>query len=248
MTAWAGSTEDQGLEIARQADRHDSGWVGLTADMTMTLRNKQGEESIRVLRIKSLEVENDGNKNLVAFDQPKDVRGTALLTHSHTVEADDQWLYLPALKRVKRIASQNKSGPFMGSEFAFEDFSSQEVEKYRYAYVTEEACPTVADETCFVIERYPVDSYSGYTKQVVWLDQREYRIYKVDYYDRKNSLLKTLSNTGYMQYNEHYWRPTQSLMENHQTDKSTLLEWRNIRFTTQISQSEFTQSSLERAR
>ncbi len=82
--------------------------------MLMVLRNKQGEESVREIRIKNLEMENDGDKSLTVFDKPRDVKGTAFLSFSHPVGADDQWLYLPALKRVKRIASRNKSGPLWG--------------------------------------------------------------------------------------------------------------------------------------
>ena len=119
----AESPADKGLAIAIEADNRETGWNNSTADLIMTLRNKRGEESIRTLRVKSLEVADDGDKSMTIFDEPKDVRGTALLTFSHKADADDQWLFLPAMKRVKRIASSNKSGPFMGSEFAFEDLS-----------------------------------------------------------------------------------------------------------------------------
>ena len=116
------------------------------------------------------------------FDKPRDVKGTAFLSFSHAVGADDQWLYLPALKRVKRIASRNKSGPFMGSEFAYEDLSSFEVEKYTYKFLRDETCE---GGTCYVVEQYPVDKNSGYTRRVVWLDHNEYRVWKIDFYDRK---------------------------------------------------------------
>ena len=73
---------------------------------------------------------------------PKDVKGTATLTFTHKVGPDDQWLYLPALKRVKRITSENRSGSFVGSEFAYEDLGSQELEKYsKRKYIKEEPCP-----------------------------------------------------------------------------------------------------------
>ena len=97
--------------------------------MVMTLKNRAGKTSRRIIRIKTLESKGDGDKSLSLFDEPADVKGTSMLTYSHGLKPDDQWLYLPALKRVKRINSRNKSGPFMGSEFAFEDLGSQEVEK-----------------------------------------------------------------------------------------------------------------------
>ncbi|KZY29213.1 MULTISPECIES: outer membrane lipoprotein-sorting protein [unclassified Oleiphilus] len=242
---FAETPQEKGLAIAIESDKRNTGWKDSTADMTMTLRNKRGEESVRVLRVKSLEVENDGDKGLTIFDEPKTVRGTALLTFSHKVDADDQWLFLPALKRVKRIASKNKSGPFMGSEFAFEDLSSQEVEKYSYEYLKDEACGT---ETCFVVKRFPTDKNSGYTSQIAWIDQSEYRVHKIEFYDRKKALLKTLNSSDYNQYLDQYWRPNVMKMQNHQTGKSTDLIWSNFQFSTGLSDSDFTKNSLKRAR
>ena len=96
----------------------------------MVLKNRHGDESERDLRIRILEVEGDGDKSLSIFDSPGDVKGTAFLTFTHKFADNDQWLYLPALKRVKRISSGNRSGSFMGSEFAYEDISSEETEKF----------------------------------------------------------------------------------------------------------------------
>ena len=95
-----------------------------------------------------------GDLSLVIFDTPADVKGTAFLSHTKKAGSDDQWLYLPALKRVKRIASSNQAGPFMGSEFAYEDISSQELEKYTYKYLRNE---DYGGLDCFVVEYDPVD-------------------------------------------------------------------------------------------
>ncbi|MEJ1364847.1 MAG: outer membrane lipoprotein-sorting protein, partial [Candidatus Sedimenticola sp. (ex Thyasira tokunagai)] len=157
LTAWlltsataiyAETAEEKGLAIAKESKARDIGWSDMQADMKMILRNKQGQESLREIRLKSLELESDGDKSLSIFDKPRDVKGTAFLSFSHPVGADDQWLYLPALKRVKRISSRNKSGPFMGSEFAYEDLTSFEVEKYSYKYIGDE---TVNGEESFKI-------------------------------------------------------------------------------------------------
>ena len=124
-----------GLAIAEEAHDRNAGWIDQRARLRMVLRDAAGHEHERHLRVDTLEVIGDGDKSMLVFDSPRDIKGTALLTYSHPIEPDDQWLYLPALKRVKRISSANKSGPFVGSEFAYEDFSSQEVEKYTYRYL-----------------------------------------------------------------------------------------------------------------
>jgi outer membrane lipoprotein-sorting protein len=239
--ALAGPAEDKGLEIATEADRRDTGFGDTTSDMLMVLRNKRGQESRRELEIRTLEVDGDGDKSLTIFHSPRDVRGTALLTYSHGVKADDQWLYLPALRRVKRIASNNKSGPFMGSEFAYEDLSSQEIEKYTYKYIKDEK---VGGIDCFLIERYPVDKDSGYTKQQAWLDKDEYRARKIDYYDRKGQLLKTLTPTKYGKFLGKYWRAHKMHMVNHQTGKSTDLVWSKFKFKTGLKDDDFTRTRL----
>ena len=241
----AASAEDKGLEIASEADRRDTGFIDSTASMLMELKNKQGQSSSRKVRVKTLEVQGDGDKGLSIFDTPADIKGTASLTYSHALKPDEQWLYLPALKRVKRISSKNKSGPFMGSEFAYEDISSQEIEKYSYKHIKDE---TIEGIDCFVIERYPAYKHSGYTRQVVWVNKQEYRPEKIDFYDRKNVLLKTLSYSGYQQYLDQYWRADVMSMINHQTGKSTTLTWNDYQFKTGLTDKDFNRNSLKRAR
>jgi outer membrane lipoprotein-sorting protein len=241
--ALAQSPEQKGLEIAQAAKAYDRGFTDFTANMVMTLKNKSGQTSRRLIRIRTLEVEGDGDKSLSIFDEPADVKGTKMLTYSHGLEPDDQWLYLPALKKVKRISSRNKSGPFMGSTFAFEDLGSQEVEKYSYKYLRNEPC---GEMDCYVIERYPAYEFSGYTRQVAWIDTEGYRIVKAEYYDRKKSLLKTLIASDFQQYLGHYWRPGLMNMVNHQTGKSTLLEWQDYEFKTGLTDRDFRSQTLKR--
>lgn len=243
----AETPEEKGLAIAQEADRRDLGFGDSEVTLRMVLKNKQGESSDRELRIKTLEIEdpNEGDKSLTVFDKPRDIQGTAFLSFTHILDPDDQWLYLPALKRVKRISSANKSGPFVGSEFAYEDLSSQEVPKYDYKWLNDEAC---GDLTCFVVEQVPLYENSGYTRRLAWIDQDEYRIMKVDFYDRKDSLLKTLVFSGYNQYLDQYWRPDMMEMLNHQTGKSTVLEFDNYQFRTGVNERDFNTRALERQR
>lgn len=219
LASSAETPEEKALAIAVEADRRDSGFGDYTNDIRMILRNKQGQESTREIRSSTLEVENDGDKILTIFDSPRDVQGTALLSFTHKEGPDDQWLYLPALKRVKRIASDNKSGPFMGSEFAYEDITSREVDKYTYKYLRDDQLEVM---DVFVFERYPKDEKSGYTRQIIWVDKEHYKERKIEYYDRKDSLLKTLVFTDYHLYGDRFWRAHDMYMENHQDRKSVV--------------------------
>ena len=241
----AATPEEQGLAIAQEADTRDSGYKNYTNDVKMILKNKQGQESIREIRSKTLEVDGDGDKSLTIFDRPRDIKGTALLSFTHKEGTDDQWLYLPALKRVKRIASDNKSGPFMGSEFAYEDITSQEVEKYTYKFLKDD---TLDGMDVFVFERYPVDRKSGYTRQIIWMDKENYKERKIEYYDRKNALLKTLVFADYNLYRDKFYRAHDMHMVNHQTGKSTRLLQSNYNFDVELSDRDFDKNSLKRAR
>jgi len=245
LSAWSQSAEEKGLEIAKEAERRNTGWDNSKANMLMTLISKSGNTSVRKIRVQSLEVADDGDKSLTIFDEPKDVQGTAFLSFSHAQVPDEQWLYLPALKRVKRISSSNKSGPFMGSEFSFEDLSSFELDKYQYKYIGDEM---VDGQNVFVVESTPTYKHSGYTRLVNYIDQKEYRILKTEYYDRKNALLKTLTNTNYKQFLDKFWRAHKMTMENHLKGTSTILEWSDYEFKTGVDERDFNKNALKRIR
>ena len=242
---YAETAEEKGLKIITEVDGRDQGWQDSLADMLMTLRNRNGKESIREIRVKTLEVIGDGDKGLTVFNQPRDVKGTAFLTYSHALEPDEQWIFLPALKRIKRISSSNKSGPFMGSEFSYEDISSFEVAKYSYVYLRDE---TLDGQDCFVLELRPQYKYSGYTKSQIWIDKEQYRPQKIDFYDRKDALLKIQRFTDYQQYLGQYWRAHTMTMVNQQNGKSTTLTWTNYQFQTGLTDKDFEKNDLKRQR
>lgn len=236
----------QGEALFREKDRIESGYQDLQVDLEMILRDRRGNETRRELEISQLEIVDDGDRLLVVFDTPKAIRGTALLSYSHKVGPDDQWLYLPAHARVKKIASRNKSGPFLSSEFAYEDMALQELEKFEYRLLGEEAC---GDASCYRIERIPKDEFSGYARQEVLLDQAALRVLRIDYFDRAGRPLKTLTADEYQRFRERFWKAGRMVMENLQTGKSTELLWRNFRFANGLSADrDFSTNSLRRVR
>lgn len=238
---FAQSPETKGLEIAKAAEKADVGFKSSMVNIKMTLKNKNGQTSERLLTTKTFELTADGDKSLIVFNSPRDVKGTATLTFTHKVGSDDQWLFLPSIKRVKRISSNNKSGPFVGSEFAYEDLSSQEVEKYGYKFIE-------AKGNLLIVEQDPTDPKSGYTRRLVTYNKdKGYRIEKIAFYDRKNSLLKTLIYTDYNLYKGKFWRASVFDMVNHQTNKETRLEFSDYNFDVELSEEDFSQTALKRA-
>ncbi len=237
----AQTAEARGLEIAIAAEQADLGFNSSTVELKMTLKNKNGQTSERHLTTRTLELTEDGDKSLNVFNSPKDVKGTSTLTFTHKIGSDDQWLYLPSIKRVKRISSSNKSGPFVGSEFAYEDLSSQEVEKYGYKFLEEKG-------DLLIVEQDPIDPKSGYTRRLVTYNKSKgYRIEKVEFYDRKNSLLKTLNYSDYKLYKDKFWRASTFKMVNHQSNKETLLNFSDYNFDVNLTEDDFSQAALQRA-
>ena len=246
--AYAAQANDdtRGFDVAARSDRTDIGFGNSEVELQMVLQNAAGQTSTRSLRIATLEKPDEtvGDKSLVIFDTPRDIEGTALLSHAKILDPDDQWLYLPALKRTKRISSSNKSGPFVGSEFAFEDFTAIELNKFDYTHVGEEPC---GDLVCDVLERTPRYENSGYTKQVSWVDQTDFQIRKVEFYDRRGDLLKVLELTDYRNY-DGIWRAHKLSMTNVQTNKQTDLIYGDYTFDTGLAENDFVKGRLSRLR
>ena len=239
--------EEKGRSIAVEAEQRYEGFGNSIVELAMTLSNEEGRERTRRLTWKTLEVDlqGEGNKSLTIFHEPRDIEGTAFLTHTHIDRDDDQWLYLPSLKRVKRIASANKSSAFAGSEFAYEDLLSDEVEKFDFLWLREEAC---GELQCHVVQRVPTYRDSGYSRQVVWIDQSEFRPQHIDYYDRENRLLKTLEFEDYRLYHDRFWRAQQMRMNNILTRKQTTLGFGDFDFRTGLTERDFDPAALRRLR
>ncbi|WP_324172543.1 outer membrane lipoprotein-sorting protein [Sulfurimonas sp.] len=214
------------IEIARKVKNSSSGYESSKSVTEMVLIDQAKNRAVRVMHSMALENTaddgNNGDKSLMEFQTPIDVKGTKFLTHEKIVKNNNQWLYLPALKRIKRITSKNKSGSFMGSEFSYEDLSSREPSKYTYS---KEFQDVLLDgiET-YKYERYAKDKNSGYSKQIIWVDKKRFVVLQVEYYDKKKELLKTSNYSGYKKTKDTY-RVSFIVMKNHQNLKSTTFKY-----------------------
>lgn len=241
--AFAQSAAQKGEAIARAASTSGNGFGDSTAEGEMILYSQAGRQSVRRFVSRSLESRGrDPAANLIVFEWPGDVRNTALLTHAFDEKTDDQWLFLPSIGRVKRISSSARSGSFMGSEFAFEDMVDQGLDEYRHVWERDEACPNGAGR-CHVLERIPVRP-SGYSRELVWLNQDNYNLHRVQYFDRGGRHIKTLDVTGYRQYRGRFWRPSLLRMQNHLTGKRTDLKWSNFQFGVGLTMQDFSVQRL----
>lgn len=239
------SPEEKAQQIIDEGERRAEGFKDMIGSAEMLIRNARGHEARRGLDIKILEVP-DGGRSLTVVQAPKDVRGTALLTFSHDHGEDEQWLFMPALKRVKRIAASGRSGPFMGSEFSYEDFSAQSRDKYVYRWLGEEQLNGL---DCHVIERLPkAETQSGYRRLLTWIEKKDLLLQRVHYFDHRDRHTKTLEVTGYKQYQDRWWRAESFVMTNLVTGGASTLTWRDIKFSVGLTERDLDQNALQAAR
>ncbi len=244
VVASAGSPQEEGREIIKTLIDRDNGFGDFRAEVTLLIRESGGAEYNRHMEVKSLEDGERGEKRLFVFDQPHDIKGTAVLSHTRD-GADAQWIYLPAFKRVKRIAANNKASPFVSSEFSFEDMTSVELDKYTYRLI---GVQTVDSRPCYVVEMVPTFDGSGYRRQVGYVDREDYVFRRVDYYDATDRLLKSLSLRDYARYLGQYWRARAMLMVNHQNQRETAMTWRQIAYRNGYNEVDFNVTALKRSR
>ena len=246
----ANASNEKGLAIATEVDNRDKGWGDVTVEGEMVLKNKAGNESVRKFRSTILEAADasEGDRSIITFSEPRDVRGTALLTHSKIEPDDDsQWIFLPAVKRVKRISSSNRTGKFVSSEFSYEDLGSEEVADNDHIWLEDTACEHDAALTCAAVESRPKNKRSGYSRRVSFIDLDEYRVHRIDFYNRRGDLEKSLRFEDYRQYEGQFWRAHVMIMDNSQTGKSTRLAWGDYSFRQGLTERDFTPQGLPKA-
>jgi outer membrane lipoprotein-sorting protein len=215
-----------GYDVMKLADDR---YAGNTAQykLTMTLESGRGAPRIREVSYYFKDY-GDTDKILMIFGSPRDVAGTGYLSFSYDDESkdDDMWLYLPAMKRVRRITGSGKNDDFMGTDFTYEDMGSRSLGKDTFDLSGEEA---VEGEPCWTVEARPKDGKDPYGRRVIWVRKDSYIINAVDYYDRQDRLLKTLRVSGIRQI-DGIWTAQKMEMTNVQNRHSTVIEMSDIQF------------------
>lgn len=241
----AGTPEQKGLAIAHELASRNAGYKDFAGKVEMVLRDRGGSEAKRSFSVKILEQpEADaGDWSLVVFDAPADVKGTAVLSHPKKSAEDDQWLYLPSARRVKRIAAANRTGSFAGSEFSFEDLTASDAAKFDWKLLGQAACGPL---TCFTLEAKPKDAASGYSRRVLHVDTSELRIQSVEYFDRRGTALKTLSYADWTKLEDRFWRAKTWSMQNAQTGKSTVIRFDKMALGNGLAAGDFSPSKLDK--
>ncbi len=240
-----GSPEEKGKAIAFKLEENFDHYGDTKVDGVMHLKKNDGKVISRETRVKILQTSEDTDKVLMQFLSPADVKGVAILTWTHKNTFDDLWIYIPDLRRVKRISSQTKGSEFMGSEFQTEDLIRAEPEKYTYKWLADKPC---GELECYLVDRYPKEKSTIYSRQVLWIDKDQFRLQQIDSYGKSGKHLKSMEFYGYQQYENKFWRWGGHKLTDHRTGEVTHSEFKNWKFNNGLKKNEFTVNGLKNIR
>jgi len=215
----------------------------MQGELNMTLTNSRGESRIRKIKQFSKELGNM-EKKIMFFQYPADVRNTSFMTwgYDEAGKDDDQWIYLPALKRVKRISSDSKSDYFMGSDFTYDDLGDRHPSDDVHKVLREEL---FEGNQCYVVESIPKDEEYIYSKTITWIIKDKWIGVKKEFFDEDAELLKTLKIKKYEKISG-FWTILHSQMHNVQKNHTTDMELKNVKINRGLSASKFTVRMMKR--
>ena len=214
-----------------------------TATLTMTLTNKSGSERVRTIKQFTKDL-GKVEKSIMFFQAPADVKNTSFMnwTYEDESKSDDQWIYLPALKKTKRISSDSKSDYFMGSDFTYDDLGDRKLEDDTHTLLGEE---TLDGKECYVVESVSNDEEYMYSKTKTWIIKEHFIGFKKEFYDEDGDLLKVLYIKEYKDY-DGYLIINLSEMENVQKNHRTTMDLGDININNKLKESLFSERMMMR--
>jgi hypothetical protein len=253
-----GNADTYGRQLAEYMDKFNSGWVDQYFKARMTLHDARGDKVVRAITQQVLEGSR-GDKSLVRFLSPAEIRGVAALVHERPRATDDSWLYLPSSRRVRRISGANRTASFQGTEFTYEDLSSLIIDKYRWKHLKDTSVRSDGKSArAFVLEARPTYADTGYSRLQVYVNQQNWRVERIEFFDKGKRKLKTLRYSSWTHLHNRFWRARRLEMANHQTKKRTVIEIgalfvdlsrypkKNGKSRDNLSAAQFSRAALER--
>jgi len=217
----------------------------MSATINLSITEKNGASRNRTISMTTKSFSGGLEKRMIKFLEPADVRGTAMLVVDNKNSADEMWIYLPALKRTRRIVSSEKGKSFMSSEFTNADMSSPTLSDFVNSHVTESG-----KDNMWIIESIPVDEDKedeyGYSRKVSYIDMDNYQVQKMEFYNFDNELYKTIEIKSVHQMPEGKYMIRDMIACNHVTDRQSEIVFRNITEQVKVDDTFFTVQNLER--
>lgn len=243
LAAFAAPDADSILKAVR--DREDG--KDIYSESRLILEEPSGARRERDLIYLEKDYAEDERLTLY-FKSPTDVKGVGFQSANYKESVgkdDEQWLYMPAFRQIRRIATGDKRGSFMGSEYAYIDMDKLRVGDYKQTVTGSE---TAAGRDCWVVERIPVSedviNKTGYHKTVLWVDKERSLVLKQTYYDAASVLFKTMDVTKVEQI-QNIWTVMESTMTEHVSGKRSTLQFANVHYDVGLDDKLFQQRVLQ---
>lgn len=228
-----------GYDIMKRANEKPSG-NDMSAKVTMRIVSKTGAVKTREFSMLSLKARDGSESVLVKFLTPADVRGTAFLTVGAAGGEKSQYIYLPSLKKTTRIAAQDKSKSFMGSDLTYDDFGTRTLEDYGFTLLGEES---LEGKACWKIESKSVDKTAATSRIVSWVEKESLLVLQADFYDKADKLYKQMKVSSREKISG-IWTMKELEMKNLATGGSTSLVFGEVKYDSGLSPSLFSKDSL----
>ncbi len=239
----------EGREIM-QKSRDVSKLEGMEAISTLRIYDAKGRERVRQTSMASKLFENGATeKRIIRFLSPAEVKGTGMLIYDYDERNDDMWIYMPAIRKTRRIISNEKSKSFMGSEFSNADMSAPSLEDFDYT-VTGSGVSGGTD--CWIVEVIPVNEdimdRMGYDRQLAWIGKQDFVLRKAEYYDEDDELFKQMISSDVRQIDPSgkKYIATRMEMSNIQNGRKSVMTIDEIQYNPNVKEEYFTLGYLER--
>jgi len=238
-----------GSEITKRINARDEG-ESVTRTLIMELIDRRGKKRLRETR-GFRKYYGDEKRTVLFYTSPKNVKDTAFLTidYAEPDKDDDQWLYLPALRKVRRISASNRGDYFLGTDFTYEDIKKEtkvDIKDYKRTTIGEEE---IDGHKCYIVEGVPVDEKTakelGYSKAQQWVDVEIWITRKAIMWDIKGNLLKTVQFSDIRKVQD-IWTIHQMDAENHKTGHSTRFIFKDVDYQSEVKDELFTEQALRR--
>jgi outer membrane lipoprotein-sorting protein len=226
--------------VARSQEAFLAPGADMRARVTMRLVNRTGRERLRDMTLLRLDLTDGDQKYFIYFHSPGDVRDMTFMVWKYAARDDDRWLFVPAIRQVRRLAANDSRSSFVGSDFTYEDVSGRDVAADTHTLLREEP---LDGRACYVIESVPKDADVEYQRKVSWIDKQTFLSMKEEYYDRRGELARVYTTEEVRDVGG-YPTATRRLMRDIATEHRTEVTFEAVEYDVGLSEDVFSERSL----
>ena len=242
----ATSFAESAFDIAKKVHDLPSGKTS-SSIIDITLIDKNGKNRNRQLMAYTLK-DGEVDKTVLVFKTPRDVAGISYLSYDYPDKKDgssvdsDSWIYIPAMKKVRRVSGSSKDDDFQGTDFTYDDMGDRNLDEDTHKFLRKEKC---GGFDCYVVESVPKDKREIYSKKISWIRKDCFMAVKVEFYDKLGKLHRVLNVQDIKQV-QGFWTRGKMEMQNVQTKHKTIITFSDMKYNLKIGSDMFNVAKMEK--